>query len=289
MNSSARKDSVRHDSTGFQLVVSSEYSERIRAEGWTNPHRFDEMMAQARRVTGGRGPNWILEWTDTEERIRVRPCRRGGVLGSMLGDRSWSASRVLREFTVWTTLRQQKIPLPVPVLAVSRRQGFFWRSAFASIECQNARNGFDWLEGDPPPVQLAAMCISFARSLRQLHDAGAIHGDLQLRNVLIESDTSHAHDERVVPRNCMFIDLDRTRIVDCVSARQRIQELLRFARSLEKTGHKRLANRRFRALALSAYCAGDRSLRRSMIRWSRLETLGILRHRMAWRFSRLTR
>jgi tRNA A-37 threonylcarbamoyl transferase component Bud32 len=172
-------------------------------------------------------------------------------------------------------LRRQLIPLPVPVFAISRRRGIFWRSAFASIDLKDARDGLRWLEEGPSPAQISAMCIVFARSSRRLHDAGAIHGDLQIRNLLIED------------QHCLFIDLDRTRFVDRVSARQRVRELLRFARSLEKTGHASVASKRSRALVLSAYCGEDRGLRRSMMRWSRIEALRMSRHRIAWRFGRL--
>ena len=270
-------DTLRHASAGFRLLASQEFTRCFGAEPWTDGRAFDEVMARAQEITGGRGPNWILELPDRGRRIRIRPCRHGGIFGSWLGDRSWGPRRVLREFSTWITLCRRKIPLVTPVFAISRRRGLFWHSAFASIERDNARDGLAWLAENPTAPQITAVCIAISELARRLHDAGAIHGDLQIRNLLI------GHE------GCRLIDLDRTRVVEHVSPRQRVRELLRFARSLEKTGHGELASRRYRALALSAYCGEDRRLRRSMMRWSQFEALGLFRHRIAWRIGRLTR
>jgi hypothetical protein len=120
--------------------------------------------------------------------------------------------------------------------------------------------------------------------LRRFHDAGGLHGDLHPRNILIESEKDE-NDESVSLR-LVLIDLDRTRIVQSVSARERFQELMRFARSLEKAGRADVISPRYRALCLSAYCAGDRGLRHSMLRWGPMEARRIRRHRFGWRFGK---
>ena len=277
--------SIRQNASGFRLLVAQDHQQWARDEGLVDLKGFEEAIARARPVAGGRGPNWIFERPDSLEQIRLRPCRRGGVMAGWIGDRSLSSARVFREFSTWTTLRDQGISLPPPVLAVSRRRGLFWRSAFASIERREAKDGLDFLATSPTEARLRATCAGFARALREFHDAGAIHGDLHVRNILIDS--AGIDDEREAPR-CTLIDLDRTRIVGSISPRQRVRELLRFRRSLEKAGHGRFTTKRYQALVLSAYCAGDRALRRSLLRWSRLEALGIHRHRIAWRLGRLS-
>ena len=140
-----------------------------------------------------------------------------------------------------------------------------------------AHDGAAWLEAHPTAAQLRIACVAFARTLRRFHDAGGLHGDLNLRNVLIES--KHDEDASV---QLVLIDLDRTRIVKSVSARERFRELMRFARSLEKADRADLISPRFRALGLSAYCAGDRGLRRSMLRWGPMEARRVRRHRLGW-------
>ena len=277
---------IRHDSERRRLLISRTYSDRVRAEGLMDAESFDEMVARARCVSGGRGPNWILGKPGSTDQIRIRPYRHGGVLGAWLADRSWKSTRVSRELSLWISLREAGIPLPIPVFAASWKRGIFWRSVFASIERERARDGIAWLAEGPSSPQVDAMVISLAQTLRRLHDAGAIHGDLHLRNILIESDIHPVVDDGWEGSHCLLIDFDRARRVSQVSPRQRIREWLRLARSLEKTGHTEFNTRRFQALTISSYCGGDRRLRRSMMRWARFESLGISRHRFAWRLSR---
>ncbi len=277
------EQTIQLKASGFRLSVAKDFSDRIHSEGLTEPCGYDEAIRAARRVEGGRGPNWILDEQYPDHPIRIRPCRHGGLFAPWLRDWAWTPSRVFREFSTWSVLREANVPLPAPVFAISRRKGLFWRSAFASLECTDALDGIDWLAKDPSPLQLRKICLSFAKALRQFHDAGAIHGDLHIRNLLIE--WRDAEDTTNAPR-CLLIDLDRTRIQSRVSPRQRIAELSRLVRSLEKTGHAAAVSKRLRALTLSTYCAGDRKLRNAMMRWSRFETIRMGRHRFAWRLQR---
>ena len=274
---------VQQKTPGLRLSIAKGFVDRIHCEGIAEPRGYDEAIREARRVEGGRGPNWILDKKDPDHPIRIRPCRHGGVFAPWFRDRALTPFRVFREFSTWNTLRERNVPLPTPVFAISRRRGLFWRSAFASLECTDARDGIEWLAKNPSPLQLRKVCLSFAKTLRQFHDAGAIHGDLHIRNLLIE--WRDAADPRSEP-HCRLIDLDRTRIRSRVSPRQRMAELFRFLRSLEKTGHAAAASNQLRALTISRYCGGDRKLRRAMMRWSRIESIRMARHRIAWRLQR---
>jgi hypothetical protein len=277
MKPSDRDETLRLGAPRFRLLVARKYEDRARAEGLANAIGFDTLMETARHVPGGRGSNRILE--SGGESIRLRPSRHGGFLAGWLGDRFLSPARPFREFRIWIALRHRGIALPTPVLAASRRRGLFWRSVFGSIERAGARDGAEWLEGRPSAAERRVACIAFAHALRRFHDAGGLHGDLHLRNVLIESGDGEAADESL---RCTLIDLDRTRIVRSASPRQRMREWMRFARSLEKAGRGDLTLPRLRAVGLSAYCAGDRRLRRSMLRWGASEARRLHRHRLGW-------
>ena len=279
MKTAGDDGSIRHDARGFRLLVARDYDQRARAEGLTDATGFDVLMENARRVPGGRSSHRILESGGNP--IRLRPSRHGGILARWLGDRYLSPDRPFREFRIWTALSQRGVPLPIPVLAVSRRHGLLWRSAFGSLDLLGAQDGVAWLETGPTVEQIRMACIAFAKVLRRFHDAGGLHGDLHLRNILIQFE----NDEDASPR-LVLIDLDRTRIVQSVSARERFQELMRFARSLEKAGRADLISPRYRALCLSTYCAGDRGLRQSMLRWGPMEARRIRRHRFGWWFGK---
>lgn len=277
MKAVARSAAIRLIGPRFRLLVAREYKEATDALGLINAIGFDKLISTARKVPGGRSSNRILE--SGGEPIRLRPSRHGGLLARTLRDRFLFPIRPFREFRISVALRERGVPVPTPVLAVSRRRGFFWHSAFGSIDRTRARDGAQWIESLPSAIALRNACIAFARALRQFHDAGGLHGDLHLRNILIEiGDEKETNDTL----RCILIDLDRTRLVRRASPRQRMRELMRFARSLEKADRADLASRRFRALTLSAYCAGDRHLRRSLLRWGPWEGLRIRRHRLGW-------
>ena len=223
MRATREDDSVLRRALGFRILVARGYESRVAAEHLTDATGFQGAMAAARRVPGGRGANRILDSSGTA--IRIRPCRHGGILGETLGDRFLTSSRPLREFRIWTVLRERGVPLPTPVFAVSQRRRLLWRSAFGALDLAEAQDGAAWLETRPDTQQIRSVCVAFARMLRRFHDAGAIHGDLHLRNVLIQPDHYDAISTRLV-----FIDLDRTRLVKSATPRQRLQELMRFAR-----------------------------------------------------------
>ena len=277
MKAAAENAAIRLTGHGFRLLVAREFLKYTKAAGLSDAIGFDHLMETAQRVPGGRSSNRILESGGVV--IRLRPNRHGGVLARFLGDRFLSPIRPFREFQTSVALRERGIPLPTPILAVGRRRGLFWRSAFGSIDRADARDGAQWLQSRPSAIELRIACIAFGRALRLFHDAGGLHGDLHLRNVLIEFKNEKQTNESL---RCILIDLDRTRLVECASPRQRTRELMRFVRSLEKADRGDLASRRFRALALSAYCAGDRGLRRSILRWGALEGLRVRRHRLGW-------
>jgi len=277
MRTIEENDSVLHLAPGFRLLVARNFENRVSAEHLTDAIGFQGAMATARHIPGGRGSNRILD--SSGDPIRLRPYRHGGVLGEALGDRFLSPNRPLREFRIWTLLRDRGVPLPTPVFAISRRRGLLWRSAFGALDCAEAQDGAAWLETQPDMAQLHRACVAFAKMLRRFHDAGALHGDLHLRNVLVEP--RHENDASM---RLVLIDLDRARIVPRATPRQRLQELMRFARSLEKAGRPDLASPRFQALALSAYCAKDRALRNSMLRWAQTEMRRLKRHRLGWWF-----
>jgi tRNA A-37 threonylcarbamoyl transferase component Bud32 len=262
------------------MVVSQEYEALAAEHGLVDAKAFDALLASSARVPGGRGENYLIDKPHWGETLRVRPSRHGGWFARLLGDRFLRPDRVLHEFEIWTELHARGVPLPRPALAMSRRRGAFWRSRLLSVERPQARDGARWLESHPSEAEIASACLALAHAVRRLHDAGAIHGDLHLRNVLFEPGTGRA-DLRV-----WLIDLDSTRLTGRVSPADRLREWMRFARSLEKAGYGHLLTPRFRARLLGAYCAGDRRLRRNLLQSSAREVRRIARHRLGWKIGR---
>lgn len=275
----SEEDPIRIETRAFRLMVAGPYAKPAREQGLMDAAGFDETMASARQVPGGRSSNRLLDSAVWGEPIRLRPARHGGLLGGWLADRFLTSTRIQREFDRWLALRRRGVDLPTPVLAISRRQGLFWRSAIASVEREAALDGAQWLATRPDAARVERAARAFARTLRRLHDAGALHGDLHLRNILIE--------EKGDTIECLLIDLDRTRLAASVSADDRAKELMRVARSLHKTGEAARLTPRLEAVVLSGYCGEDRELRRAMRRAAAKEARRLWRHRLGWRLGRV--
>jgi len=273
-------DIPRHHRRAHRLSVAPAFEAGAIELGLDRPDGFGRLEEKARRVTGGRGPHLLVEEGPWPEPVRIRPAHRGGWLGQLLGDRLLSGRRPHAELAIWLELGRRGVRLPAPVFALSRRVGLGWRSHFAAVDLPDALDGAALLAAHPGPTRLREAARALARSLRSFHDAGALHGDLQVRNLLFEA------TERGL--QCRLIDLDRTRLVASPSARQRMRELMRLYRSLEKLGHREITEPRLLARFLSDYCQGDRSLRRALWKSLGRERRRLARHRLAWRLEGLS-
>ena len=60
-----------------------------------------------------------------------------------------------------------------------------------------------------------------------MHDAGIYHADLHLKNILLKQDASGAF-------SAYIIDLDKSFVVDKLTVEQRMKNLLRLNRSIDK-------------------------------------------------------
>jgi tRNA A-37 threonylcarbamoyl transferase component Bud32 len=285
MSARDERGGVRLTRPALRLLVDASFEKRAREAGLDRGPGFDVLLGAGAPIDGGRSTHRRL---DTERpTVRLRPCVRGGALSRVLRDRFLGPGRPFRELHRWQTLAARGVALPTPVLAVSRRRGLFWHSAFGSVDHDGALDGAAWLARAPSDRERRAACVALGRALRRLHDAGAVHGDLQIRNVLLERVTEGAGSGDTL--RCLLIDLDATRIGSRVAPRDRVRELLRLDRSLEKEGFAALLDRRHRAIAFGSYCGDDRALRRAMLRWGRIERLAVWRHRLGWWLSRRAR
>jgi predicted MPP superfamily phosphohydrolase len=252
------------------------------------PEDAASLWSEGHAVRGGRSAHRLLPAAIWGKTLRLRPARRGGILGPLLTEHFLRPDRILSEFDLWLELRKSSVPIPEPAFAISHRRGATWRSAIAIVDRPNAVDGLGWLESESRSIsEVIAATKSAARALRALHDAGVLHGDLHLRNLLFSEPSSNTTAEATAAVECQLIDFDRARRVARISPADRLKEWMRLARSLEKTGHTAYLTPRLRASALAAYCGGDRELRRAMRAGYAREIRRLRRHRLGWRIRKL--
>ncbi len=153
----------------------------------------------------------------------VRHARRGGLLAPLLGDRYVGTPRFEREIAMAERLAAAGVATPV-VLAGVRYGGLVHRADVATA-WMPGRDLVTILFAQDPPAGEAreALWRAVAGLVRRLHDAGFVHPDLQLRNVLYDAGGGRA----------WLLDVDTCREAGA-DAGPRRRNLRRFYRSWGK-------------------------------------------------------
>lgn len=187
---------------------------------------FDPGALSARgeieNARGGRGSISYIRLDDT--RLVLRRYLRGGLVAKLSRDRYlWlgeERTRAFREFRLLLQLRELALPVPRPVAARYRREGFTYRGDLVTellpaTESLAAR----WVAGRAcrEDWERAGRCI------RRFHDAGVQHADLNANNIMLDGEAG-----------VWLLDFDRGRLREPGGWRERV--LARLARSLQKIG-----------------------------------------------------
>lgn len=153
--------------------------------------------------SGGRGAAWIIQrGPDSDVRDWVlRHYRRGGLVARFVEDSYlWlglTRSRPWREWHITARLYEQGLPVPRPVAARCQRRGLCYRADLIT-ERVPGKPVSEWVGSGHYDAEMARQV---GGAIRQLHDAGACHADLNTHNILV------AEDEGV-----HLIDFDQARI-----------------------------------------------------------------------------
>lgn len=150
----------------------------------------------------------------------IRKCLRGGVIRHFMRDRYLFDNRPLRELRLHAELYDAGLPTVQPLGAVWERQGPFYRGAVATLEVE-AVNLLEYLRAEASS-QAQETIHACGRTIRQMHEMGVFHADLQLRNVLVS------------PEAVYLIDFDKARRMAGPAPLQCARNLLRLKRSFEK-------------------------------------------------------
>ena len=202
-----------------------------------------------RREFTGRGAAFGV--TLGEQAAVVRHARHGGLLAPLLGDLFWGAPRFYREAELSRALGSARVRTPALLAGVTYRAGPCHRADVVTA----AVDGVDLVElfyGPSAPAGAArdAALGAIGALVRRLHDAGFVHPDLQLRNVLVRGAAS--------PRpEAWLLDVDTCRPIRSDGDADRARNLDRFYRSWAKWNRLRgeRLGPRDRAVFSAAYLA----------------------------------
>jgi 3-deoxy-D-manno-octulosonic acid kinase len=152
----------------------------------------------------------------------LRHYHRGGFVGRFVRDRYlWRGveqTRAFREWRLLFELRRRDLPVPAPVAAHVRRQGMRYTADIITVHLADTRSFESIILNGTAVLE---QWSEIGRTLRQFHDHGVNHTDLNIRNILLDE------NEKV-----FLIDFDKGEFRDSGSWRN--NNLRRLKRSLRK-------------------------------------------------------
>ncbi len=220
-------------------------------------------------------------------RFVVRHYAHGGLLRRIMGDHFVGRSRPFREMELTEEIRRLDIPTIHVVAAFQHRSwGPFYRGDLVTEEIPRSRDLVSFFSGlsQNSSNQEIALRRDVARQaghvVRAMHDRGVFHGDLNLKNFLIQ--TSDAGDSRI-----LMIDFDRSKILKRLSVGMRMKNLIRLNRSVEKWKMKGVPVRYTdRTRFFQAYAQEDSHLVQAMRRYLKHHRIHAGWYRIGWLLDR---
>ncbi len=226
-------DFVNEKTASCHMVIRSEYADFVR-RAFLNRSECEPFT-----VDGGRGAVWTFPLTNANvtDRGLLRVNRRGGLIRFLLHDTYIFMNRSLHEFEVhrYAETNGLNVPMLLGVRWHSTGGIVYNHGALATRLIPKARSL------DVVLQESNAQCHTNASRagalIRNMHDLGIWHADLNVKNVVFDDE------------NLYLLDFDNARIMRPVPDTARARNLLRLHRSLNKHS---LAPSLFEAL-LSGY------------------------------------
>jgi 3-deoxy-D-manno-octulosonic acid kinase len=132
----------------------------------------------------GRGASYIVKIE--KMRCVLRHYRRGGAVASVLGDRyfwrSLEQTRAWQEWNLLVKMRELSLPVPHPVAAQVKRQGWFYRADLITEQIANSKTIAEILRKQSLP---RSIWQEIGKTICRFHDSGIYHADLNAHNIML--------------------------------------------------------------------------------------------------------
>ena len=264
------------------LLLHEKYKDLLLEEGIEDTETFLQRYRQASKYLMGRTLHPSIPIKDGE-RLVTRRYSHGGLLRAVTRDLYFFGSRSFQELALTEEILSCGISTIQPIGAIHRLIVFpFYKAYLLSLEVPQAKDLIQYFKGSslqpsPEELLLKRRAISSAgRLLREFHKAGFLHGDLQLKNILVAGDCT------------LLIDFDRSCRKKVLLSKERIRNLLRLNRSVEKW--KRCGLRitwADRLRFFRAYADDDAEIWEAIQRAFRTYPLRFFLYRLGWLVDRI--
>ena len=259
------------------ILLKEEYKDVLLKQGMDDLKTFLEKGSQFSYHLKGRTlhPSIPLE---NGKRMVLRQYSHGGLLRAITGNLYFSGARSFRELALTEEIRSCGISTISPIGAIHHRIFFlFYQAYFLSLEVPNAIDLIQYFKemGARPARENLSSKRKTIRSagllIRQFHQAGFFHGDLQLKNILIAGD------------QLLLIDFDCSYRKLNLSLQEKKKNLLRLNRSVEKWIQQGLSlTRTDRWRLFLAYAGDDKTIQEVMKKTLKTYSFRLLFYRLGW-------
>ena len=266
------------------LLLHNHYQETLLELGIEEIESFLSKHLSITKYLNGRTPHPSIPLQDGQ-RMVIRKYSHGGFLRYFNRDLFIFGARSFNELFLTEQIRSSGIPTIQPIGAIHQNIVWpFYRAYLLSLEISNTKDLIQYFQeigrpGSPETLLHKRNTINAAGLLlRKFHRAGFCHNDLQLKNLLVLQD------------GVLIIDFDRSYRRDKLSTRERISNLLRLNRSVEK--RKRLGlpiTRTDRWRFLVAYAGEDKKILHATRKALWVHSVNLLFHRIGWAFGKIVR
>lgn len=245
------------------VAVREDYAEALLLQGIDNPDQLQAMCRDSAARYAGRGVTPAIPITSRPpERMILRPYRRGGLFRFLVRDLYWGDRRPLNELCVGAAALQAGIPTAAVLAAVAfKASGPLHRCYLITKELAGCRDLTSFLSSARSGTAAEAfrnkraLLAHVARAVRAMHDRGFYHGDLNLKNILIDAEQQTIY----------IIDWDKSRAQENISAALRSSNMVRCCRSMEKLREQGLAlTERDQLFFLESYWGKDAGIKKRL-------------------------
>ena len=213
------------------LYIKKEYEQRLSAHDIDMLFNLHKDSDKLKVSYHGRTPckTLIMESLGNVSFV-VRDYCHGGLFGKILRDIFWNSLRPLRELSICEAAGKSGIKTSEVIAIVKNRVlGPIYKCRLVSKEITGAIDLMELLlnaEKNKLVARKRQIINKTAKAVKEMHGAGIYHADLHLKNILIQSAVGKV--------DVYIIDLDKSRQYEKISLRQRMRNIMRLDRSVEK-------------------------------------------------------
>ncbi len=264
------------------LIIKEEYKDFLLQQGIEELETFLQTRRDTARYLHGRILHPSIPLKDGE-RMVFRQYSHGGLFRAFTRNLYLFGARSFQELALTEKILSSGIPTVHPIGAIHRLISLlFYKAYLLSLEIPDAKDLIQYLQevGQHPSrerlLHKRKTVRSAGRLLRQFHQSGFFHGDLQLKNMLVAG-------ERV-----FLIDFDHSYQRETLTTREMKKNLFRLNRSAEKwRGLGLPITRTDRFRFFQAYASKDEEIWKVMRKALRTYSIRYFLYQWRWRLERV--